>query len=945
MQNAQVSPSSVSYVETHGTGTALGDPIEVEALTATIGSLALGASPCALGALKTNLGHLEAAAGVAGLIKAALALQHEEIPPNLHFSQLNSNISLTGTRFVLPTQVTPWQRSATPRFAGVSSFGFSGTNAHVILEEAPQVPVPQRNSSPSETRYLLPISARTPAALQEYARRYSEFLERSDATDLRDICSAAATRRDHYEERLAVVGASREELAELLREFAAGKTRKGMASGRASLASEGVGFVFSGQGSQWAGMGSSLYETLPVFRSAIDKCEDLIRRFGGWSVKEKLFAKADESELSHTEFAQPAIFAMEVALAELWQSWGIIPAVVIGHSAGEVAAAHVAGVLDLEEAVRVVVHRGRLMEAATGMGRMAAVHLPAAEVRAAIAEFGAHVSVGAINSPESSVISGEPGAVETLLARWEKNGVGCRLLPVDYAFHSEQMQPFSEALAKELGVVATRKQQLPIISTVHGRSCTGTEFGATYWAQNVRRPVLFAAAIEVAAGLGLRTFLEVGPHPVLLNSVEECLARAGKRNCLSVSLRRNQDEMATMLGSLAALYVAGCPVKWDALYSKRVPRVALPSYPYQRQRYWIDRTSRTRSGGLHPLLGVQLKSPAFAGSVFETQLSASSPAYLADHEIEGSVLLPMTAVLEMANSAARQARGSGLALSDLTVTSPLVLPNEPHTVQMIVDGDKFRVVSLKGEEWTLHASGSIAMAEAQPRTRPASELRIGDCGSKAEEFYSRLAQGGCQFGPAFRTIAELVTSDRESFAHVCLQEREVRDAAKYTIHPALLDGCLQSAVAIAGEKSAGAWLPFAVRRLEIYENAGASAWAQARVQSGTGNSDTRSADIDVWSEEGKLIARFTGVHFKRREKQAGAGRRAYQLEWRAAERTKAGMRPSRVLIVADDLSQGKRLAAGLAARGCLIEISPADVVQPGLPSGAASRRAPLGFTR
>jgi acyl transferase domain-containing protein len=366
LENARVSASDISYVETHGTGTALGDPIEVEALAETIGSTAHGDRPCALGSVKTNIGHLEAASGITGFIKAALALHHEEIPPNLHYRERNPHVILEDTRFYVPVAPTSWPRSEHARFAGVSSFGFSGTNAHIVLEEAPRMPA--RHSAGTETEshsYVLPISARTQEACDQFARDWWNFLDGSGRNlSIYDICHSASTRRSHYEERLAVTASSTAALCTQLDEYIAGRTRPGLARGRAAHDAGKVVFVFSGQGSQWLRMGLGLYERFPVFRASLDECDVLIRKFAGWSVIDAL--SATESRLARTEYAQPALFAIEVSLAKLWQSWGIVPSAVLGHSIAEVAAAHVAGVLSLETAVRIVVLRGKLMEQAAG---------------------------------------------------------------------------------------------------------------------------------------------------------------------------------------------------------------------------------------------------------------------------------------------------------------------------------------------------------------------------------------------------------------------------------------------------------------------------------------------------------------------------------------------------------------------------------------------------
>ena len=582
LHNARVAPEQISYVETHGTGTALGDPIEVEAL----GNVLSGTTSCALGAVKTNLGHLEAAAGIAGLIKAVLALEHEQIPPNLHFEHLNPLISLEETRFFVPTEATPWPRSAVGRFAGVSAFGFGGTNAHVVLEEAPRLPKPAVNDTGEAV--LLPISARRVDALEAFAREYYDLLE--NPSSIAALCRTAAVRRSHYEERLAVTGSIAEALRDGLRDLMEGRTRLGASRGRAEE-DGGIVFVCSGQGSQWARMGVGLLQRYPVFRTAIEECDEVIRRLAGWSLLEQLEADETTSRLDHTEYAQPAIVAIEIALARLWESWGIVPVAVIGHSVGEIAAAHLAGALELSEAMRVVLHRGRLMERATGTGRMVAVFLSAADVEREIARFGNQLSVAAVNSPQSTVISGESAAVDALVAEWRSRGVDCRPLPVDYAFHSAQMEPFRDELIRVLGTVDAHQTQIPMISTVTGAVVAGPDLDAAYWGRNVRQPVLFGTAIQQVLNQGLRTIVEIGAHPVLATATQECLSAAEHDGVMLPSLRRKQDESTTLLTSLGSLYTRGATVDWTAVYPGPVPIVPLPTYPYQRQRYWTQRAT------------------------------------------------------------------------------------------------------------------------------------------------------------------------------------------------------------------------------------------------------------------------------------------------------------------------------------------------------------------
>jgi acyl transferase domain-containing protein/NADPH:quinone reductase-like Zn-dependent oxidoreductase/NAD(P)-dependent dehydrogenase (short-subunit alcohol dehydrogenase family) len=920
LKNGHVAPSSISYVETHGTGTALGDPIEVEALAEVLGAESPEAGRCALGAVKSNLGHLEAAAGIAGLIKAALALDREEIPPNLHYSELNPHITLENTRFYLPTQRTPWPRGSRGRFAGISSFGFGGTNAHVVLEEAPSTPQPrQLDKSSSRNTFLLPISARTREALRDFATLHQEFLVSPNAkqTNLYDICHSAATRRHSYEERLTVSGSTHEDLSQRLGDFLSGRASRNLAVGRASLEGESVVFVCSGQGSQWPRMGMSLVEREPAFRKAIEECEEWIKRYAGWSLIDELSAREESSKLQHTEYAQPAIFAVEVALARLWHSWGVTPAAIIGHSAGEVAAAYIAGILELEEAARIVVLRGRLMEPSTGQGKMAAVHLPLPSVAEQIKVFGESVSVAASNSPESTVISGDPDSVQQLTDEWLRKGIGCRMLPVNYAFHSSQMQPFSDELARTLGSVKTRKQTTPMISTVLGAVTDCAMFDATYWARNVRLPVLFATAVNVAMRMGFRTFLEVGPHPVLLGNVGECLGQNTGQESLVPSLHRNRDEPSDMLSSLGKLYVAGCSVEWNSVYATRVPSVSLPAYPYQRQKYWINRRTKTTPNALHPLLGRRLSSPALQGTVFEAELDISTLPYLTDHQIDGSVLLPMTAFLEIAHSAVSKASGEARALIGVTVLSPLVLPESGSCrIQAVVEGDSVKVFGLDSQKWKLHANCKLGEMSSTAEPDSLSKLVASYESMDPNSFYARLHENLVEFGPSFRVLENLHAGVGSALGHVRLSKREQSDAVRYHIHPALLDGCFQTAIAAVPKEFSGTYLPFGIDRFEAFGQGEGDAWAHVRMSDLREGNDTLSADIDVFTDEGRLLARVRGLHFKRRTSRASFNEKIYQVQWhRTSHRSPTPIQATNWSIISDKESDGKKLAEAMTEQG------------------------------
>ena len=582
LEAAGVSPSEIGMVEAHGTGTPLGDPVEVEALTEVIGRPRTNGMRCALASVKTNIGHLEAAAGVAGLIKTVLCLRHRTIPPHLHLTALNPEISLENTPFFIPTDLSPWPESAGPRYAGISAFGLSGTNAHAVVGEGP-ADDSRAPATDGHAAYLLPVSARSEDALRSLARAYQARLAEPDAAELSlgDVCHTASLRRSQHPFRGAAVGRTRDELVARL----------------GALAQESVGspvysssrrtvFVFSGQGSQWLGMGRQLLVEQPAFRETVERCDALLRPLAGWSLLDELAADEARSRLGATEVAQPAIFAVQAGLVALFRSLGIEADAVVGHSLGELAAAWAASVLSLEDAVRVAFHRARLMQRATGQGRMAAVGLSREESEQAIAGYAGRLSVAAVNAPASIVLSGEARALEEVLEALRGRGVFCRDLGLDYAFHTAQMEPLMGELEDALAGLRPRAAATSIVSTVTGDVADGEAFDGAHWARTMRDPVRFADAIDRLSGDGHDLFLEIGPHPVLATSVAECLRARGREGTVLASLRKGQDELAGWLRSVGALFAAGRDVDWGRLYGggRFVP---LPTYPWQRKRHWV----------------------------------------------------------------------------------------------------------------------------------------------------------------------------------------------------------------------------------------------------------------------------------------------------------------------------------------------------------------------
>ncbi|MET0406565.1 MAG: beta-ketoacyl synthase N-terminal-like domain-containing protein, partial [Cystobacter sp.] len=588
LTNAKVAPSALGYVEAHGTGTPLGDPMEVEALVAVMGQPRPEGQRCALGSVKTNLGHLEAAGGIAGLMKAALALQHEAIPKHLNFSRLNPRIRLEGTPFYVPTETTPWTRSSTPRFAGVSAFGMSGTNAHIILEEAP-VPAAAPRAPAPRPAHLLTLSARSEESLGDLARQYARHLTLSSGLDAADACFTANTTRARMEHRLAVTGGSTEVLAERLAAFASGAKPERVARGRTGASPPRVAFLFTGQGAQFVGMGRRLYETAPVFREALERCA--ARLSPRMELLSVLYPRDGvTSPIDQTAFSQPALFSLEYALAKLWQSWGVVPEAVMGHSVGEFAAACIAGLLSLEDALDLIAERGRLMQALAPGGAMAMVFASREQVEPLLASEPGLVSIAADNAPGQLTLSGEVAAVGRITAALEAQGLATRKLNVSHAFHSPLMDPMLEALeARAARLTPSRTAgEIPLVSNVTGRVVGPGELGAPgYWRRHAREAVRFREGMASLRELGIDTFVEVGPHATLLGPGKACLGT--EPEWLS-SLRKGQDDQEQMLDTLGHLFVRGQALEWKTVDAEPARRkLVLPRYPWRRSRHWALR--------------------------------------------------------------------------------------------------------------------------------------------------------------------------------------------------------------------------------------------------------------------------------------------------------------------------------------------------------------------
>jgi polyketide synthase 12 len=913
LASAGVSADQVDVVEAHGSGTVLGDPIEAQALLATYGQGRPQDRPVLLGSVKSNIGHTQAAAGVAGVIKMVLALRHQMLPRTLHVAAPSRHVDWSSGAARLLTEPVPWPADGRARRAGVSSFGISGTNAHVILEEAAaaDAAVADGGETAGGGQVLVPgpvtawlVSGRSADGLAGQAARLAEFAVARPELGVADVAWSLATTRSLAEHRAVVVGGSGPELVAGLSAVAGGSPAAGAVSGVAGSTGQSV-FVFPGQGSQWAGMGRELAASSPAFAARLAECGRALARYVDWSLEEVI---AEGSELDRDDVVQPVLWAVMVSLAAVWQAAGVTPDAVVGHSQGEIAAACVAGILSLEDGARIVALRSRALRKLAGRGGMCAVAESADRVRERIAEFGELLAVAAVNSPSATVVSGEPSALEALADACAADGVRARVLPVDYASHSRQVEELREEILALLSGITPGAAQVPMISTATGEQVAGPELDAGYWYESLRSPVEFHPAVRALAATGHRLFIEVSPHPVLAAAIAETLEdAAGGTETLPAAvagtLRRDDGGVERLLMSLAAAFVRGAPVDWAAVLGGG-RRVDLPTYAFQRQRYWPSPSRTTgdvTAAGLgavdHPLLGAAVELPSTGALVLTGRLSAAAQPWLADHVITGVNIVPGTAFIELAAEAA-EAVECGL-VEELTLQVPLMLPvSGAVQVQVMVlaageDGRREVQVYSRPDgpveaSWTMHAAGTLAPAgrgwlapdgdrAAGPWT-PAQWPPEGAEPVAVDGLYAQLSEGGYDYGPAFQGVRAAWRAGDDVYTEVLLPD-EAGEGAGFTIHPALFDALLHGA--LIGEKTRGVsvGLPFSWSGVRLGRGGG----SRARVRiSPVSESSVR---LDAAGEDGEPLVGVTELVFRPVDQSQLEGARRgdhgslYQIEW------------------------------------------------------------------
>ena len=878
-RDAGVLPSEIKYVEAHGTGTPVGDPIEAHALGSALSDGRAENTPCLMGSVKTNIGHLEAAAGIAGIIKLALVLKNGVLPPNLHFKNPNPHVDFNKLKLRIVQKLEPFPNGSGAMLAGINSFGFGGSNAHAILE-APPVVRTKRPSTPAKSSpksFILPLSARTSEALHAVAQNYVALLAPESpknglAIDLPSLYHASAVRRTHHAHRLCVVADARESLLKKLETFAAGEHAPGIVSGNviANTHPRPV-FIFSGQGPQWWGMGRELLKSEPVFREKIAECDALFREFGDWSLLEELGRSESKSRLEETSIAQPAIFAIQVALAAVWKSWGIEPAAVVGHSVGEVAAAHVAGIMDLREAAHVIFQRGRCMDLAPERGRMLAVGIEPAIAEQFVARYPGRVSLAAYNSPNSLTLSGDAAALSEIAATLEQQGLFNRFLHVNYAFHSNRMDPIKDELLRALKELKLTKAQLPIFSTVTGKLTDGLDFNAAYWWRNVREPVHFSTVLSSLIEQGHRVFLELSAHPVMLVSISECLARQSAHGVVAPSLRRQEPERESLLASFGILHNAGMAVDWNKLCPATGAFTRLPAYPWQREKYWNEPVL-TRAMRLerppHPFF---MRSLRGSDPAWVTWLDQENMPWLSEHRVQGHIVFPGAGYLETAISLGQKLfESKTIRIEEMEFQKALFLPENKDVVTMecaFDQTDSSIRFSSKTEQpdatWTLNAIGKL---QSVPDERPAAPVDIAAiqerCSDRTiipSQVYGGYDSVGLSYGPAFQQVESIWRRDGEALGRICVPDILKADLENYTVHPALLDACFHIhgfCIPIDSPLAVKMMLPVFLERLRFFARPGNVVWVHAQIT----RMSTRFAEwnIQVLDEAGYLLIDLQG---------------------------------------------------------------------------------------
>ncbi len=893
-----INPNEIGYVEAHGTGTPVGDPIEMSAIVNVYGPGRSANQPLYVGSVKSNFGHIEAGAGLLGLVKSALSLQNEEIFPSIHFNQLNPNIDLGQAPVRVAAERIPWPRNGTPRLAGVNSFGYSGTNAHIILQEAPAQNIVAAKQSTEERNLfdgageLVVISAKSPASLDDLADHWVEFLNVEKEIPLRDIAFTAALDRTQLTQRLTVIGKDKEEIRQKLQAWHEGRTPKGLAHGQVfAKIKPKIAFIFTGQGAQYADMGRELYENEPRFADTLNRVASLMDLELGAPLLEVLFGDRSAEYLENTRYVQPALFAIEYALADLMRHLGIEPAYVIGHSVGEIVAACIAGVLDLEDAARFVVARGRLMGQLPAGGTMLAIAASPEQVQRWVQGREADVAIATVNGPHAVVVSGRAEAVSEIGAIAQAAGRQTKELEVSHAFHSPLMDPILDELTQVAASMRISPPRIPIVSNTSG-DFHGDDIKPEYWSAHVRNAVLFHQGMQKIIDAGCSIILEIGPHPALTPVV---MTAFESPTLLTVpTLRKDKKDSGNILNTLALLYVNGAPLKFERLFwNPTYQRAPLPLYPFRGDKYSLnlegvldyspDAFPSTESSvkvdlpdlpELHPLLG-RVVTRNSQKTVFETSLKTTSP--WTDHRVLDSTIFPGAGYVEMAARGFAAISGQSwqaVVVKEMSFEQPLLLSyKEEAKVTLTLEqtangkGDTKFIIAPSDGGMAYCRGRIVASKQNQEQVKMEAELSGRESEMKIGVFYGELRSRGLEYGARFANVRELwlgKSGSGEAFGRV--MNAPTGNGHDPFNNAVMLDGCLQvfgaALATLEGTSQPGAFVPASVQSISFADELPAQVWSHVTVNADS-NGHGAVATIRVLNDAGDVLAKFENLELRR----------------------------------------------------------------------------------
>ncbi|NJO95086.1 MAG: aminotransferase class I/II-fold pyridoxal phosphate-dependent enzyme [Pleurocapsa sp. CRU_1_2] len=887
-QKVGIDPTQVDYVEAHGTGTKVGDPIEANALGAVFGERRESGNKCLIGSVKTNIGHTETAAGIAGIIKVALALKHKQIPPSLNFNKPNPAIAFEDLKLQVVTELTPWLADK-PLIAGVNSFGFGGTNAHVVMGGVEDGELGKwgirevvlKDTASHRRVNLLTLSAKSKSALKELAQSYLNFIPNCDLS-WTEICTGTQTQRSHFNHRLTCIAKSPEHLQQQLTAFITNQEAAGLRFSTVSNQTKQICWLFTGQGSQYVGMGQELYHTQPVFQESLDRCATILKAYLDRPLLEVIFSSDTsdctdhQAEINRTVYTQPAIFALEYALAQLWLAWGIKPDYVAGHSIGEYVAACIAGVFSLEDGLKLVATRGRLMEELPSSGGMLAVFSSQIEIAELIAQY-QEVNIAAVNHQQNTVIAGNINTLAVIEDKLASLEISSTLLEVSHAFHSPLMKPMLGDFRQVAESITYHLPQIPLVSSVTAQLANESITSPNYWVEHIIQPVNFADGFQFLLEQKIDIFLEIGAKPILSSIGATISATTDYATILLSSLSNKQPDEQVILNSLAQLYHQGIEINWRK-FNQDIDsrRVKLPTYPFQRQRYWWEQakfwTKDVPVQQIHPLLGNPLTLAGTSEIRWTGQINGHLPDYLQDHRLEGEIVFPATAYLEMALAAGSDICAKSIQLREFIIHQPLILRDKSTQLQTVLspvvdvvdsayrvqifsrevdsDPDAFIlhsevVITFQAEELTNNLDLAHLKSRLQPQT------------AEIADYYQSLSKQGLNYGVSFQGLKQIWYGETEALGYIQLPDNLNSQASNYQIHPALLDACLQL-IGTVTEANSGIYLPVGIESLSLTQANLNQVWAYITIKP-TLNKQIITADLVLTNDAGTVVVEIINL--------------------------------------------------------------------------------------